>query len=81
MLCGNKATCSQTATDCQVGTTLTFTFDRKDGLVLAWPVGNGTLEQSPSVLGPWSEVSGATNPHVHDSTLGSVKFYRLIKRE
>ena len=46
-----------------------------DGKVqLSWPAG-GTLQAADNVAGPYSDVSGAGNPHVTTPT-GSAKFYR-----
>jgi Bacterial Ig domain len=44
-------------------------------VAVSW-VGFGTLESAPTVTGPWSEVSGATNPYTTDAT-GPASFFRL----
>jgi len=45
------------------------------GQVLTWPVAVAALQSSTNVVGPFSNVIGATNPYTN--TLGGTLFFRL----
>ncbi len=46
-------------------------------IIISW-TGGGTLQSAPAVSGPWSDVSGATNPMtLGPSSRGQEQFYRL----
>jgi hypothetical protein len=47
-----------------------------NNLVLTWPAG-WILQSATNVLGPYSDVSGATSPYTVDTTTGQHEFFRL----
>jgi hypothetical protein len=60
-----------------VETRFTGTTLLADGSVrIAW-TGPGTLEESPSVTGPWSPIPNAPNPYTASTTGTTMKFYRV----
>jgi hypothetical protein len=46
-----------------------------NNLVLTWS--SGSLQSATSVLGPYSDVSGATSPYTVDTTVAPQQFFRL----
>jgi hypothetical protein len=61
--------------------TFTYALDATDPakLVLTWTslsTGTTTLEEAPSLSGPWTEVTGATSPYTLPMS-GAMKFYRI----
>ncbi len=50
-----------------------------DGLAITW-TGTGTLQESTSVTGTWSDVNGASSPYtVTKANATGTKFYRVIQ--
>jgi hypothetical protein len=47
-----------------------------NNLVLTWPSG-WSLQSATNVLGPYSDVQGATSPYTVDTTLAPQQFFRL----
>jgi hypothetical protein len=45
-------------------------------LIITW-TGGGTLQSATSVIGPWSDVAGASSPYSADTTAASMTFYRI----
>ncbi len=48
-------------------------------VILNWPAGTGTLQDSTSVSGPYSSVNGATPPYTN-AISGATEFYRLLRQ-
>ena len=48
-------------------------------VILSWPASTGTLQQSTSVQGPYSNINGATPPYTNTIS-GSALFYRLLRQ-
>jgi hypothetical protein len=72
--CGNTNKCTFTVAIVRppLGT-LTITHSGPN-ITITW-VG-GVLQSAPTILGPWTDVPGATSPYV-TSVIGNHKFYRL----
>ena len=48
-------------------------------VILNWPAGTGTLQQSANVVGPYGNIIGATPPYTN-SVSASHMFYRLLRQ-
>jgi hypothetical protein len=48
----------------------------RTNLVLSWPAG-WTLQSSTNVVGPYSDISGATSPYTNQFTADPQRFFRL----
>jgi hypothetical protein len=59
---------------------LNITRPEANVVVLTWGAQCWILQQASSVLGPWSDISGATSPYTIAPPLGTAKFYRLCQR-
>ena len=46
-------------------------------MVLSWDAPGWVLQQANTVLGPYTDVTGATSPYTVNPPLGPAKFYRL----
>jgi Concanavalin A-like lectin/glucanases superfamily len=57
---------------------LTITQSGKN-VIINWPVGTGTLQESVNVAGPYVNVNGATPPYT-TAISGSQMFYRLLSQ-
>ena len=57
---------------------LTITQSGKN-VIINWPAGTGTLQQSANVAGPYANVVGATPPYT-TSISGAHMFYRLLRQ-
>jgi hypothetical protein len=58
------------------GAPLTFSLQVQPGpqLQLTWDVGN--LQSASSLIGPWTDVAGATSPYTNSPT-GTQEFFRV----